>query len=105
MDLAGGGAGDDGGGLPVDPHPEAVVLADHGGGLACVDHPGLDLLAGDHYPASAGDPPLDGEGSARPRRAGPAAAGAAPSPTTAGEGTAEAASRRAGGVSAASDAT
>src|SRR5260370_3002 len=62
MDLAGGGAGDDGGGLPVDHHSEAVVLADHGGGLACVGHPGLDRLAGDHDPAPGGDPPLHGDG-------------------------------------------
>src|SRR6185437_13950819 len=53
-DFARGGAGDHGGGLTVDDHPEVVVLADHGGGLARVDHPGVDLLPGDHEPAPGG---------------------------------------------------
>jgi hypothetical protein len=29
----------------------------HGGGFACVDHPGVDFLAGDHEPALTGDAP------------------------------------------------
>ena len=57
--------------------PEAVVLADHSGGLARVDHPGVGLLAGDHEPAPAGDPPLHGDGPARLWRPGPGAVSAA----------------------------
>jgi hypothetical protein len=46
VDLAGGGAGHDAGGLPVDDEPEAVVLGGDGDDLARVDQADLDLLGG-----------------------------------------------------------
>jgi hypothetical protein len=57
VDLAGGGAGDDGDGVTVDVQPEAVVAGRDGDDLAGVDDAGLDPLGGDHdlpalrYPA------------------------------------------------------
>ena len=77
VDLIGSGAGDHGGGLAVDDHPEGVVLAGNGGGLAGVDQSGLDLLPGDHEAAPGGDPPLDRDGRAGLGRLGSGAVSAA----------------------------
>lgn len=70
VDLAGGGAGHDADGLPVDGEPEAVVLGGDGEDLARVDQADLDLLGGDHDASAGGDPPLHGH---RPGRRGRAA--------------------------------
>ena len=87
MDLAGGGAGNDSGGLPVDDEPEAVVPGDDGDDLARVDQPDLDLLGSDHDAAAGGNPPLHGYRPGRPERAGRGPADAAqPVPVTGGTG-------------------
>jgi len=44
VDLAGGGAGHDADGLPIDEEPEAVVLGGDGDDLARVDQADPDLL-------------------------------------------------------------
>jgi len=54
---------------------EVVVLADYGGGIACVDHPGVDLLPGDHERVTARHPPLHGDRTAGLRRQGSGPAG------------------------------
>lgn len=48
MDLAGGGARDDGDDILADADLEAVVPGGHGDGLAGVDHADVDALGGHH---------------------------------------------------------